>query len=64
MTRDASAPTNPEVSIFVDDVHEALTRVLRAGLSVHPVTEEPWGVTRFVYRASDGHVANVGMHTA
>ena len=64
MTRDASAPVNPDVSIFVDDVHEALRRANRAGAEiVHPLTEEPWGVTRFFYRDSGGRVSNVGIHT-
>lgn len=64
MTRDASAPVNPDVSVFVDDVLAALARVEAAGLElVHPLTEEPWGVTRFFYRASDGRVVNVGTHT-
>ncbi|MCT1478718.1 VOC family protein [Microbacterium sp. p3-SID336] len=64
ITQDASAPVNPGVSVFVDDVHEALARVESAALEiVHPLTEEPWGVTRFFYRASDGRVVNVGMHT-
>ncbi|GAB2637363.1 VOC family protein [Gordonia jinhuaensis] len=65
MTQDASAPVNPDVSIFVDDVHDALARAQAAGMDiVHPLTEEPWGVTRFFYRASDGRVINVGTHTA
>lgn len=65
MTQDASAPVNPDVSIFVEDVHEALARVEQAGLHVvHPLTDEPWGVTRFFYRASDGRVINIGTHTA
>lgn len=65
MTRDATAPVNPDVSIFVDDVHDVLSRVEAAGLEiVHPLSDEPWGVTRFFYRASDGRVINVGMHTA
>lgn len=65
MTQDATAPVNPEVSVFVDDVREALVRVEQAHLEiVHPLTEESWGVARFFYRASDGRVVNVGMHTA
>lgn len=65
MTADASAPVNPAVSIFVDDVHEALRRAEAAGLEiVHPLTEEPWGVTRFFYRDTQGTVINVGMHSA
>ena len=64
MTKDASSPVNPEVSVFVDDVHEALARVQAAGLEiVHPLTDEPWGVTRFFYRDSAGNIVNVGTHT-
>ncbi|WP_205678928.1 VOC family protein [Brachybacterium endophyticum] len=64
MTTDATAPVNPAVSVFVDDVHEALRRVEESGLEVvHPLTDEPWGVTRFFYRDSEGTVINVGMHT-
>lgn len=58
MTRDASAAVNPDVSIFVDDVHAALRRAHEAGAEiVHPLTEEPWGVTRFFYRGADGKVS-------
>lgn len=65
LSHDATAPVNPDVSVFVDDVREALARVEQANLMiVHPLTDEPWGVTRFFYRASDGRVVNVGMHTA
>lgn len=65
MTQDASALVNPDVSVFVDDVHHALSRVEAAGLEVvHPLTDELWGVTRFFYRATDGRVINVGTHTA
>lgn len=64
ITADASAPVNPDVSIFVDDVEEALRRAREAGVEiVHPLTEEPWGVTRFFYRDSAGRVINVGTHT-
>lgn len=64
ITRDATASVAPDVSVFVDDVHAALARVESAGLEiVHPLTDEPWGVTRFFYRGSDGRVVNVGMHT-
>lgn len=64
MTRDASASVNPDVSIFVDDVHEALRRAIGVGAEIaHPLTEEPWGVTRFFYRDTDGSVINVGTHT-
>ena len=64
MTQDATAPVNPDVLVFVDDTHEALARVEQTDLEiVHPLTDEPWGVTRFFYPASDGRVINVSMHT-
>lgn len=64
MTADATAPVSPSVSVFVDDVREALEKVRAASLEiVHPLTEEPWGVTRFFYRDGQGNVVNVGMHT-
>lgn len=64
MTHDASAAVDPDVSVFVDDIGEALTRAQQAGLEIiHPLTAEPWGVTRFFYRGSDGRVVNVGTHT-
>lgn len=64
MTRDATGLVNPSVSIFVDDVEKALEQATRQGLEiVHPLTEEPWGVTRFFYRDASGNVVNVGMHT-
>lgn len=65
MTEDASATVNPDVSVFVDDVREAFANARAAGLEiVHPLTDEPWGVTRFFYQGSDGRVINVGTHTA
>ena len=64
LTRDATAPVNPVVSVFVDDVAAAFASATQAGLEiVHPLTEEDWGVTRFFYRDSSGNVVNVGMHT-
>jgi predicted enzyme related to lactoylglutathione lyase len=64
MTRDATAPVNPDVSVFVDDVHAAHERAVRAGAEiVHPLSSEEWGVTRFFYRDSAGRVVNVGTHT-
>lgn len=63
MTRDATAPVNPDVSVFVDDVAAAHERAVRAGVEiVHPLSSEDWGVTRFFYRDSSGRVVNVGTH--
>lgn len=64
MTRDATAETNPDVSVFVDEVEEAYAAAQAADVEiVHPLTEEEWGVRRFFYRDASGHVVNVGQHT-
>lgn len=64
MTTDASAPVNPDVSVFVDDVEAAHAAAVAAGLEiVHPLSTEEWGVRRFFYRDSAGRVINVGTHT-
>jgi hypothetical protein len=43
---DASAAMNPDVSVFVDDVHAAHDAAVSSGAEiVHPLTEEKWGVT-------------------
>ena len=64
MTTDASAAVNPDVSVFVDDVHAAHRAAVSSGAEiVHPLTAEEWGVTRFFYRDHSGRVINVGTHT-
>ncbi|WP_375002560.1 VOC family protein [Aeromicrobium sp. CTD01-1L150] len=64
MTADATAPVNPDVSVFVDDVDGAHAAAVASGVEVvHPLTTEPWGVRRFFYRDSSGQVINVGSHT-
>lgn len=63
MTRDATAPVNPDVSVFVDDVEAAHAAAVAAGAEVvHPLTAEDWGVRRFFYRDASGRVINVGSH--
>ena len=60
MTRDATAPENPVVSVKVDDVEAAYAQAQERGYEiVHPLTSEEWGVTRFFVRAPDGNVLNV-----
>jgi predicted enzyme related to lactoylglutathione lyase len=60
MTRDASAPENPVISVKVDDVEAAHRLAVERGYEiVHPLTTEEWGVTRFFVRAPDGNVLNV-----
>lgn len=63
MTVDASAPMNPDISVFVDDVDAAHRSAVAAGMEiVHPPTTEAWGVYRFFYRDTSGRVINVGTH--
>lgn len=64
MTQDATAPVNPDVSVFVDDVDAAHSAAVASGVEiVHPLSSEEWGVRRFFYRDSSGRVVNVGTHT-
>jgi predicted enzyme related to lactoylglutathione lyase len=60
MTRDATAPEDPVVSVMVDDIEAAHRQAQDRGYEiVHPLTTEKWGVTRFFVRAPDGNVLNV-----
>jgi len=63
MTTDATAPVNPDISVFVDDVVAAHGAAVTSGVEiVHPLSLEEWGVRRFFYRDSSGRVINVGSH--
>jgi catechol 2,3-dioxygenase-like lactoylglutathione lyase family enzyme len=63
MTKDATAPVNPTVSIEVDDVDAAYQATVDAGLQiVHPLSDEEWGVRRFFFADPSGNVVNVLSH--
>lgn len=63
MTKDATAPVNPSVSIEVDDVDAAYTTAVEAGLEiVYPLSDEEWGVRRFFFADGAGNVVNVLSH--
>ena len=63
MTRDLTAPVNPDLSVEVDDVDGAHAAALSAGLTiVHPLTDEQWGVRRFFFEDPAGNVVNVLSH--
>jgi catechol 2,3-dioxygenase-like lactoylglutathione lyase family enzyme len=63
MTKDATAPVNPKVSIEVDDVDAAYRAAVEAGLKiVHPLSDEDWGVRRFFFADAAGNVVNVLSH--
>jgi len=62
VTRDASSPVDAVISAHVgDEVEAAYREAQRRGFEiVHPLTAEPWGVRRFLVRAPDGTVVNIG----
>jgi catechol 2,3-dioxygenase-like lactoylglutathione lyase family enzyme len=63
MTRDATAPVNPAVSVEVDDVDAAYRAAVDARLQiVHPLSDEDWGVRRFFFADASGNVVNVLSH--
>ena len=63
MTKDATAPVNPSVSVEVDDVDAAYQAAVDAGLRiVHPLSDEEWGVRRFFFADASGNVVNVLSH--
>lgn len=60
VTKDASAPVNPQVSIQVDDVDAIYAEAVEFGVDiVYPLTDEPWGSRRFFFRDPSGNVINV-----
>jgi catechol 2,3-dioxygenase-like lactoylglutathione lyase family enzyme len=64
MTRVATAPVNPSVSIEVDDVDAAYRAAVDAGLQiVHRLSDEEWGVRRFFFADQSGNVVNVLCHS-
>lgn len=63
MTRDETAPVNPDASIEVDDVDAAHALAVEQGMEiVHGPHDEPWGVRRFFVRDANGNVVNVLGH--
>lgn len=63
VTRDASSPEDSVISVQTDDVDAAYAEAQELGYEiVHPLTNEPWGVRRFLVRAPDGNVINVVRH--
>jgi catechol 2,3-dioxygenase-like lactoylglutathione lyase family enzyme len=63
LSRDATAPENPALSVKVDDVDEAYACAQRLGYEiVHSLTTEPWGIRRFFVRAPGGTVLNIAQH--
>lgn len=65
LTRDATAPADPQLSVAVgEDLEQAYEEARRRGYEiVYPLTTEPWGLRRFFVRAPDGTVINVSSHS-
>lgn len=58
-----SGTETPDLSIEVDDVDEALTRMKAAGFAIeYGPANEPWGVRRFYVRDPFGKLVNILMH--
>ena len=65
VTRDATAPEDAVISVLTEDIEGAYEEAQRLGYEiVHPLTTEPWGHRRFLVRAPDGNVINIGYHRA
>jgi predicted enzyme related to lactoylglutathione lyase len=65
ITKDATGPAHPDVSIEVDDLDAVHERAVASGAEiVYPPTIEPWGVRRFFVRDPNGAVINVLTHVA
>ena len=64
VTADATSPEDSVMSVAVGDgVDEAYADARRLGYEiVHPLTDEPWGVRRFMVRDPDGNVVNIVSH--
>jgi catechol 2,3-dioxygenase-like lactoylglutathione lyase family enzyme len=63
ISRDATSPVQPQLSVEVSDVDAVHTEALRRGDDVvYPLTDEPWGVRRFFVRDPNGVVVNVLGH--
>jgi len=64
LTRDATAPEQAVISVSVGTaIDEAYEEAQQRGYEiVHPLTDEPWGIRRFLVRAPDGNVINVNSH--
>jgi predicted enzyme related to lactoylglutathione lyase len=63
MSRDETAPVEPDMSIEVDDVDAVYAAVLESGAEiVHPLQDEEWGVRRFFALDPNGRVVNVVSH--
>lgn len=58
----AGAPV-PDISVEVDDLDDVHRRAVERGYDIpYPLTNEPWGVRRFMVRDPFGKLVNVLTH--
>ena len=63
LTKDMTAHETPDISVEVRNVDNAYDRAQKMGFEIiHPLTEEDWGVRRFLVRDPFGRVVNVLSH--
>lgn len=63
VAQDATSPEDAAISVHTPDVDAAYAEALERGYDiVHPLTNESWGVRRFLVRAPDGNVINIVRH--
>jgi catechol 2,3-dioxygenase-like lactoylglutathione lyase family enzyme len=61
VTRDATSPEDSVISVLTDDIEGAYEEAQQLGYEiVHPLTTESWNHRRFLVRAPDGNVINIG----
>ena len=63
MSEGGSGTAVPDMSIEVDDIDEALSRVRKEGIAIeYGPAIEPWGVRRFYVRDPSGKLINILQH--
>jgi catechol 2,3-dioxygenase-like lactoylglutathione lyase family enzyme len=63
MSEGGSGAPVPDLSIEVDDLEDALTRVKKAKIPIeYGPANEPWGVRRFFVRDPFGKLVNILAH--
>ena len=63
MSEGGSGTAVPDMSIEVNDIEEALTRVQKASIPIeYGPKSEPWGVRRFYVRDPFGKLINILQH--
>jgi catechol 2,3-dioxygenase-like lactoylglutathione lyase family enzyme len=56
-------PAAPGISVEVDDVDAVHARAVERGLEIaYPLSDEEWGVRRFMLREPSGTIVNVLSH--